>query len=115
MLYCPSCQRMAKDKCPHCSRPAKKLREIQENDPVLVFNGGFIPATMVEPLLSDNEIPYSKEGILGAGLTTKAGGILERFNIFVPYGAYDKAVEIISDTFAESPDILCGIERIEEG
>jgi len=114
MLYCPSCQRMAKDKCPRCGRPSKKLREIRENDPVLVFNGGFLPATMVESLLKDNSIPYSKEGILGAGLTTKAGGILERFNIFIPFGAYEKVVELISDTFSESPDIICCIEKLPE-
>ena len=114
MLYCPSCQRMAKDICPHCGRTGRRLREIKENDPVLLFNGPFLPATMVEPLLADNEIPYSKEGLLGAGLTAKAGGILERFNIFVPYGAYEKAAEIITDTFPESPDILACIEKIED-
>ena len=113
MLYCVSCQRMARDKCPHCGKPARRLREIRENDPVLFFSGAFIPSTMVEPILADNNIPYSREGRLGAGLAAKAGGFLEHFNFFVPYGAYCEAVRLISDTFSQSPDILCGLETSE--
>lgn len=110
MFYCVSCQRMAQDKCPHCGKPSRKLREIKDNDPVLFYHGGFIPSTMIEPLLADNGIPYSKEGRLGAGFVSKAGGFLEQFDFYVPYGVYPQAVRLISDTFSESPDILCGLD-----
>lgn len=114
MLYCVSCQRMARDKCPLCGKPSRKLREIRDNDPVLLFHGAFIPSTMVEPILADNNIPYSREGRLGAGLTAKIGGFLEHYNFFVPYGVYHEAVRLISDTFSESPDVICGLEKADE-
>lgn len=99
MLYCSNCQRLTEGDCPNCGRKAKKLREVREHDPVHFFTGDYIHTSMVEPLLKENAIPYSKIDAHGAALATLTGEYLEQYLLFVPYVAYDRAVRLIESSF----------------
>ena len=54
-------------------------------------------ASMLEPLLADEDIPYSKEGHKGVAFVMKAGTLLEKYNFYVPYGAYEQA-KVLTET-----------------
>lgn len=99
MLYCPNCQRIAQADCPNCGRKAHKLRPVQARDPVHFFTGDYIRTSMVEPLLEESGIPYSKRGARGAALATLTGSYLEQYMLFVPYAAYERAVRLVADVF----------------
>ena len=111
MLYCEECQRLIAPQeiegCPEC---AGELREPVENDPVLLVSVPSLQATFVEPLLQDTGIPYSKVGDLGVGFTMRGGDTLEMYRFYVPYGAYDKARELIGGTLGEDPVIVEGMQ-----
>ncbi|MGI6238467.1 MAG: class I SAM-dependent methyltransferase [Christensenellales bacterium] len=99
MLYCSACQRITRDECPRCRKQARRLRAAQPGDPMLLFTSDFMRASMVEPLLKDSGIPYSKSGAMGAGLAMHTGSFMEKFEFYVPYGAHAAAVRLIAGTF----------------
>lgn len=105
MQYCESCQRLAPPGATHCPCGGA-LRPIEANDPVLLIVLGGMQADLVTPLLDDLAIPYSKEGDMGVAFTMRAGGLLETYRLYVPYGAYAKAHDLIAETFGEDPDIM---------
>ncbi len=92
MLYCEKCMRFAGD----CYCGARKYREIKENDPVFLTVKDALTSGQIEPILNENNIPYIKRGRLGAGLVTRLGPMLETYTFFVPYGAYEKAKDLIA-------------------
>ena len=110
MLYCEACQQFvapqAIAECPECG---EGLREIRPNDPVLFLSVPSLQATLVEPLLADSDIPYSKVGELGTGFTMRAGDILEVYRFYVPYGAYPQAHDLIAATFGADAVIMEGL------
>ena len=103
MLYCEKCNLLAEKTCPICEGP---LREPKENDPVLLVQTDTMRASMLEPLLADEGIPYSKKGHMGVAFVLKAGTLLEEYSFYVPYGAYERA-----KTLAE---MICGEEKAAE-
>ena len=84
----------------------KKLRVPEPVDPVYLVNCRILAASMIEPLLMENSIPYSKNGAMGAALATYLVSAFELFNIYVPYAAYPKAYKLITDVFGEDNDIM---------
>lgn len=112
MLYCSSCQMLTEGDCPICHKKAKKMRAPQANDPVFFYFGGFMNASMVEPLLISAGIPYSKIGSLGAALAMKTGSFFERFRFFVPYGALGHAIDEITGAFGADAEIMRGLNAL---
>ena len=49
----------------------------------------------IEDILTKNNIPYLKQGLLGADITSKAGSAMEKYQFFVPFGAYKKSKELL--------------------
>lgn len=108
MLYCEKCMLLCESgKCPVCSQKlfgAQKLREVKDNDPVLLTKQDRIAAGLLEPVLRDNNIPYLKEGNLGAGLTAELGDMMEEYRFYIPYGKLEEGRDIVESLFGNSSD-----------
>lgn len=105
MQYCPDCQRMLSPDAADCGNCGGALRTIEINDPVLLVCADPLKSALIEPLLSDLQIPYSKVGSLGAAFTMRGGNLLETFCFYVPYGAYPQAHDVLLHTLGRDPDI----------
>ena len=100
MLYCKPCKLLCADeKCGRCGN--KKLHEPKANDPVYLITKDILWSGGIEELLTANNIPYLKEGLLGAGVTARIGYGMESYQFYVPFGAYKKSKELLADIFAE--------------
>ena len=76
MLYCERCNRLTEsERCPGCESSIH-LRAPQADDPVLLCTVRYILATMIEPLLEEEKIPYSKV-TLGSSVLLGGGSFLE--------------------------------------
>lgn len=116
-MYCPKCQRLYENG-PHYQnrllsrlweiyRPEyrkmrengllcekcrfSRLREAKPNDPVRLIRTDWLRAEMLEPLLRDAEIPYSRLGKISGALGMSAGMSLDEISFVVPYAALDEA------------------------
>ena len=92
MLYCPRCSLLAEGTCPQCGG---KVRELRENDPVLFARTDALHAAMLEPLLEEEQIPSSRGATVGAAFAMDGGMPLEEIRLYVPYGAYARARELL--------------------
>ncbi|MDO5325728.1 MAG: hypothetical protein Q4G00_03290 [Clostridia bacterium] len=100
-MYCESCCRLTDtETCPECGK--KLLRPVRENDPCFVLSTGQIWADMVCDVLKQNEIPFLKQGRMGAGLTMLTGIPLETYSLYVPYSHFEQAKEI-ADALIAAP------------
>lgn len=93
MLYCEKCKTLVEGRCP---KSGHALRAPEDNDPVLLMQLDSIQAGMAEAMLQENGIPVLKQGMLGAGLTTWTGGMLEEYSLYVPFAALEKAEEVLT-------------------
>ncbi len=93
MQYCPNCQLLSEGRCERCRG---RLREPLANDPVLLMQGNDIQTAIAVSLLEAEKIPYSKLGRMGAGLSMYTGGMLEEYSVYVPYGAWEAARELVA-------------------
>ncbi|HEX3038566.1 MAG TPA: hypothetical protein VHO94_06200 [Oscillospiraceae bacterium] len=85
MLYCAKCQLLCESACPCCG--SEKLREVQQNDPVLLTTVNELECDRITALLQDNDIPYEERV---SGLESEPSVLFGRYentnkNIFVPY------------------------------
>ncbi len=97
MLYCAKCQLLCGSECPCCGN--KKLREVQQNDPVLLTTVNEMECDRITALLQDNDIPY-EERI--SGLEGEPSVLFGRYgntnkNIFVPYSELNKCEELLGN------------------
>lgn len=103
MLYCEKCRMMAENgRCDNCKGKGL-IREAVDNDPVLLAKVDQVSAAMLEGILQDEHMPFLKEGRMGAGLTTWAGGMLEEYSFYVPYGMLTRAAELAKVVFDDAP------------
>mgnify|MGYP003490638502 FL=1 len=98
MLYCPKCQVLSTDDkiCPSCG--SKKLREPEQNDPVLLLTADEAKTEMIEAAFEEHNIPY-EERISGLGgppsiILGKVANTNK--NIFVPFGQIDACEELLN-------------------
>lgn len=106
MLYCEKCRMMADNgRCDSCKGKGP-LRQPLDNDPVLLAKTDQVSAAMLEGILQDESVPFLKEGRMGAGMTTWAGGMLEEYSFYVPYGVLNQAAELAKVVFDGAPDPL---------
>lgn len=97
MLYCEDCKSLTADsECPSCG--SKKLREAKENDPVYLLTKDAVFAASIEDILAQNDISCLKNPLLGAGFVARTG-CPEFYKFFVPFGAYNKAEELLYNFF----------------
>ncbi|NLD60007.1 MAG: hypothetical protein GX647_10170 [Clostridiales bacterium] len=109
MLYCPKCSRLTRSEvCPSCEG-SKRLREPSGDDPVLLLATRFVHASMIEPLLEEAKIPYSKIDQMGWGATLGFGTMLESYQFYVPYAAYPEALELVAGIFANDEEVMRGL------
>ena len=93
MLYCEKCRRLCdKSPCPQCGE--QKLRTPKENDPVYLVSEDATFSDVIEEILYENGIPCLKEGGRGG---SRAGNLIRTCQLFVPYGAYAKSKELVSN------------------
>ena len=57
-------------------------------------------AGILEDVLKQNNIPFLKKEVMGAGLAIKVGPMLDRSRFYVMYDILDKARPIVDDLFA---------------
>lgn len=95
MLYCPGCMRLCKDdECEICHKKKKRLREAEDSDPVFLTENDFITAGSIESALEEAKIPFMKQSSSGAAVNVIVGCTNESYSIYVPYRAYESALEI---------------------
>ena len=92
MQYCERCHMLSEGRCAKCGG---KLRDPRPNDPMLLMRGDTIHTAIVASLMEAEKIPYSKVGRMGAALAMQTGGMMEEYSIFVPFGAWEVAKELI--------------------
>lgn len=110
MLYCKRCNRLTEDEtCPGCES-SRHLRAPQADDPVLLCTVRYVLATMIEPLLEEEKIPYSKVA-LGSSALLGGSSLLENYSFYTPYGAYPGAVEMLAGIFAEDAEVRMALRE----
>ncbi|QAT49728.1 hypothetical protein EQM14_08045 [Caproiciproducens sp. NJN-50] len=97
MRYCPRCQILVKTgaACPSCGN--RKLREVEANDPVLLYTADETKCGMIRAAFDEGGIPH-EERMCGPGappsiLYGKMPNSL--YHIFVPYGEVERCEEIL--------------------
>ena len=110
MLYCERCNRLTEsERCPGCESSIH-LRAPQADAPVLLCTVRYILATMIEPLLEEEKIPYSKV-TLGSSVLLGGGSFLENYSFYTPYSAYMGALEMLTGIFAEDEEIRLALRE----
>ena len=110
MRYCEKCHRLAGgDTCPGCAR-SRSLREPHADDPVLLCTVRHALAVMIEPLLEEEKVPYSK---LALGSSALLGGstFLENYAFYVPYAAYAGALKLLTGIFAGDDEVRMALRE----
>lgn len=99
MLYCAKCQILVENgaECPSCG--SKKLREVRQNDPVLLLTSDEVQSGSVKAAFDDSGIPH-EERMCGPGappslLYGRSPNSL--YHIFVPFGAVEQCREILQE------------------
>ena len=103
MLYCENCRRLYKEDqvCPECRKA--KGRAPKEDDACFVFSGGQIWTDMLCEVFSQNDIPFIRQGRLGAGMAMLTGLSNETYEVYTPYARYEEAAEI-TEAFLNAPE-----------
>ena len=104
MLYCEDCKLLCSgDECSCCGNK-NKLRAPKGNDPVYLITKDAIFAAGIEDILKKNDIPCLMQGELGEGIISRIGYTKETYRFFVPFGAYNKSKELLSNFFEGEDD-----------
>lgn len=90
-------------KCPLCG--TKKLGDADMKDPVYLITKETIWSEMISDVLDENNIPYLKHGNLGPALSVMMGNIIEYCKFYVPFGEYDKSMELMKELFPSDYNI----------
>ena len=112
MKICSRCHVLCKELCPVCDS-AKHLREMQDTEPVLLITASAVQAMLIEPILSDSGIPYSRPGTLSSALNLGSGMMLEANRFYVPCAALAKARELLEEVFGEDEEIMKALHEFD--
>ncbi len=98
-MYCEKCSRIIEeDRCPFCNN--RRVREPGEKDPCYLTEQDYISSGILEDVLKQNNIPYLKKDVMGAGMAIKVGPMLERSRFYVPYALLENAINIVDELFS---------------
>jgi len=112
MKICSKCHVLCENICPICDSP-KKLRDPEINEPVLLCTVSAVQAMLIEPILADSGIPYSRPGTLSSALSLGNGMMLDSNRFYVPFAAFTKAREIVEETFGEDEAIMRALHEFD--
>ena len=112
MKICSKCHVLCGELCPVCGR-SKHLREPQETEPVLLITVSAVQALLVEPILADSGIPYSRPGTLSTALNLGSGMMLEANRFYVPCAAYSRGRELLEEVFGEDAEIMKALHEFD--
>ena len=102
-MYCEKCCRIFDDdRCPNCRK--SKVREPEQNDPCFLAEENYVSSTILEDLLKQNNIPFLKKDVMGAGMAIKVGPMLERSRFYVPFSVYENARLIVEELSGDSQE-----------
>ncbi len=106
-MYCEKCKRIIdSDRCPVCR--SRRVRDPQADDLCFLTEQDYISSGILEDVLKQNDIPYLKKEVLGAGLAIKVGPMLDRSRFYVMYDLLDKATPVVDELFATEEDTGTG-------
>ena len=98
-MYCEKCNRITEgDRCPVCR--SRKMREPEAKDPCYLTEQDYVSSGILEDMLKQNNIPYLKKGVMGAGMAIRVGPTLERSRFYVPFEHLAGAAAIMEDLFS---------------
>ena len=98
MLYCKKCRRVFEsDTCPTCGRSG---RQSASDDICFLVEKEAVWAGMLTDVLQQEGLPFLKEGALGAGVTARAGFMMESYRFYVRCEDLSRAQEIVKELFA---------------
>ena len=105
-MYCEKCNRIIDaDRCPFCK--SRRVRGPEAKDPCYLTEQDYISSGILEDLLKQNNIPYLKKDVMGAGMAIKVGPMLERSKFYVPFERLNDAVGVMDNLFS-SADTAAG-------
>lgn len=102
--YCPNCTAIQEEeRCENCGK--KRLRPVQDNDPVYIANLDIFEAGILAEVLAEKGIPFFKQPVRGAVMKVQLGDWSDRFRIYVPFGAMLVAMDLAEELFGKNmPD-----------
>ena len=102
-MYCEKCNRIIEaNRCPVCN--SRKIREPEAKDPCYLTEQDYISSGILEDMLKQNNIPYLKKDVMGAGMAIKVGPMLERSRFYVPFEQLGNAMAIMEDLFSATEE-----------
>lgn len=102
-MYCEKCNCIIEaDRCPVCK--SRKIREPAANDPCYLTEQDYISTGILEDVLKQNNIPYLKKDVMGAGMAIKVGPMLERSRFYVPFKNLSDAMAVLEDLFSAAEE-----------
>lgn len=104
-MICSKCHVLCRDVCPKCGSK-RFLKDLAEDEPVLLIVLTAMQAMMVEPVLAESGIPYLKKGLYGSALSMQAGFMREIFSFYVSIAALEKTRSLIEEVFGEDDEIM---------
>ena len=100
-MYCEKCNRIIDaGRCPFCK--SRKVREPEAKDPCYLTEQDYIYSGILEDLLKQNNIPYLKKDVMGAGMAIRVGPMFERSRFYVPFEQLDSATGVLEDLTASA-------------
>ena len=95
-MYCEKCCRVFdSDRCPACRKGI--VREPGPKDPCLLTEQDYLFSGILEDMLKQNDIPFLKKDVMGAGMAIKVGPMLERSRFYVPFDHLEKAAAVLEE------------------
>lgn len=101
MYLCKKCHRLNEtDRCASCGKSGGVPP--RDGDFCLLTEKEEYSAGMLEETLKNNDIPFVKKPVMGAGLTARIGAALEYHKFYVSYENLTKAKELVEILFGEN-------------
>ena len=98
-MYCEKCCRIIEgDRCPVCK--SRKVREPEPKDPCFLTEQDYVSSGILEDMLKQNDIPFLKKEVMGAGLAIKVGPMLDRSRFYVTWDRLQEALSVVDDLFS---------------
>ena len=104
-MICTRCHILCRDVCQKCGS-RRHLRAAEENEPVLLITLTAMQAMLVEPILKESGIPYSRQGTVGGALAAQVGMMREVYRFYVPHSAYAACRDLIEQVFGEDETLM---------